>query len=76
MNQIVFIYKKCAETMAGIQVLQKQDGYGRTPWDLAIINIKTNDPLKILKRKEVATFLCGKIFSRKIIMNESLKVSY
>ena len=62
-------------TLAGIQVLQKQDGQGRTPWDLAIINIKTNDPLKILKRKEVATFLCGKIFSRKIIMNESLKVS-
>jgi len=57
-----------------VHVLEKKDGYGLSPWRLALHNTH-KDPVKNLNQKDVARFLLAKQFGGKIELTKQCKIS-
>ncbi len=57
-----------------VHVLEKKDGYGMSPWRLALHNTH-KDPIKKLNQKDVARFLLAKQFGGKFELDKDCKIS-
>lgn len=61
--------------LTNIYVLQKPDGFGTSPWRLALKNKHKLDPQKYLEQKDIARYLIGKTFERKIQIADTVKIA-
>lgn len=61
--------------LTNVYVLQRPDGFGTPPWRLALKNKHKLGSEKNLKQKDIARYLIGKTFERKIQISDAVKIA-